>query len=119
MSGDSSFGYRVLLRNGKGDGEADEEPQVFILNGSADMEDAESESEGERAGGRRRRPEDSESLIRDEPEIDEAGQARDYEVALKHAGFGLFHVLLMCVNGVALLSDVMEVRDREREAGSV
>ena len=105
----SSFGYQVLYRSGRGNGEAAEvELQAVVLDGDPGVMD--SESEGERG-----RPEDSRSLIKSEkPEIDEAGEARDYEVALKHAGFGLFHVILICINGVALASDAVEVRERER-----
>ena len=51
--------------------------------------------------------EDERSLIDDE--IDENGVARDYEVALKHIGFGLFHVFLVAINGMALSSDAIEV----------
>ena len=105
MSG-SKLGYQVLYRTGRGSGEdgGDEvELEAVLLVGEADMEDGEMESEGER--------EDSESLIREEPEIDGAGEARDYEVALKYTGFGLFHALLMFVNGIALLSDAVEVNE--------
>ena len=113
MSSSSSFGYQVLYRSGRGNGEdgaADEvELKPVILDGELDME---SESEGERVDdGKGRRPEDSRSLIGEEPEISDAGEARDYEVALKHAGFGLFHVALVCMNGVALASDAVEVRE--------
>ena len=104
MSG-SKLGYQVLYRTGRGSGEdgGDEVELEAVLVGEADMEDGEMESEGER--------EDSESLIREEPEIDGAGEARDYEVALKYTGFGLFHALLMFVNGIALLSDAVEVNE--------
>eukprot|EP00731_Ephydatia_muelleri_P012149 Em0006g1043a len=51
--------------------------------------------------------EDREKLIA--VEIDENGVATDYEVALKHIGLGLFHVLIMVVNGLALSSDAIEV----------
>ena len=50
---------------------------------------------------------DREKLIAEE--IDENGAVRDYEVALKHVGIGLFHVLIMAVNGMALSSDAIEV----------
>ena len=50
---------------------------------------------------------EDESLI--SQEIDENGVAQGYEVALKYIGFGLFHVLLMFINGVALSSDAIEV----------
>ena len=98
--------YRVLYRHGRGgdgeDGDELVELATVRLDGEADMEeDGESGSEGPR--------EDAKSLIAAEEEIDENGVARDYEVALKHIGFGLFHVLLIAVNGVALLSDAVEV----------
>lgn len=50
---------------------------------------------------------DREKLIADD--VDENGVATDYEVALKHIGLGLFHVLIMGVNGMALSSDAIEV----------
>ena len=108
----SSFGYQVLYRSGRehgeGRGAAEVELKAVVLDGDPGIE---SESEAEREdGGGKRGPEDAQSLIGEEPEIDEAGEARDYEVALKHAGFGLFHVILMCMNGVALASDAVEVR---------
>ena len=43
------------------------------------------------------------------PDIDKDGVVREYEVALKHLGFGLFHVFLILVNGIALSSDAVEV----------
>ena len=52
--------------------------------------------------------EDKKSLI-PTSEIDEDGVVREYEVALKHLGFGLFHIILLVVNGVALLSDAIEI----------
>ena len=107
-----SGGYNVLYRHGRGKGEEGEEDgqiqfTTIRLNGG-DMEEGESGSEGEGLGGAR---EDRKSLIKEEEEdeIDENGVARDYEVALKHVGFGLFHVILLAVNGVALLSDAVEV----------
>ena len=112
MSNTTSSGYQVLYRSGRGHGEArgaaEVELKAVILDGDPGME-SESEAEREEGGGKRG-PEDAQSLISEEPEIDEAGEARDYEVALKHAGFGLFHVILMCMNGVALASDAVEVR---------
>lgn len=96
-----SGSYRVLYRRGWGEGEAD--GQVELIS-TADME--ESGSEGEELSSPL---EDSKSLITKEEEIDENGVARDYEVALKHIGFGLFHFILVFVNGIALLSDAMEV----------
>ena len=47
--------------------------------------------------------------ITDLPDIDKDGVVREYEVALKHLGFGLFHVFLILVNGIALSSDAVEV----------
>lgn len=58
---------------------------------------------------------DSSSRVKDEksastpPDIDKDGVVREYEVALKHIGFGLFHVFLILVNGIALSSDAVEV----------
>ena len=43
------------------------------------------------------------------PDIDKDGVVMEYEVALKHLGFGLFHVFLILVNGIALSSDAVEV----------
>lgn len=51
---------------------------------------------------------DKKSLISTQ-EISEEGEVKEYEVALKHLGFGFFHVLLMCINGIALSSDAVEV----------
>lgn len=42
-------------------------------------------------------------------DLDSDGVAREYEVALKYLGFGLFHILLLLVNGTALLSDAIEI----------
>ncbi len=53
--------------------------------------------------------EEGTSLIREEEDIDEHGVVREYEVALKYVGFGLFHVILVAVNGLALSSDAVEV----------
>ena len=76
------------------------------LNGGPNVGERESASDD---GEGTRGEEDSKSLISEEEEIDEDGVARDYEVALKHIGFGLFHVILILINGVALLSDAVEV----------
>ena len=43
------------------------------------------------------------------PDIDKDGVVREYEVALKYLGFGLFHCFLLLVNGIALSSDAVEV----------
>ena len=43
------------------------------------------------------------------PEIDEDGIVTEYEVALKHLGFGPFHVFLMIVNGIAYCADAVEI----------
>ena len=51
--------------------------------------------------------EDEKKLI--DNEIDENGVARDFEVALKHIGLGLFHMFLVLINGIALSSDAIEV----------
>ena len=102
--------YQILYRHGRGGDREDEDGHVELttvrLDGEAGMEDGESGSEG--TGPR----EDAKSLIAAEEEIDENGVAKDYEVALKHIGFGLFHVLLIAINGVALLSDAVEARTR-------
>lgn len=99
-----SYSYRVLYRPGRGGGEASRrDPELQIIS----VEDVdESGSEGDGLSGPL---EDSMSLISKEDEIDENGVARDYEVALKHIGFGLFHVILIAINGIALLSDAVEV----------
>ena len=52
---------------------------------------------------------DQKSLIDSEGGIDSDGVVREYEVALKHLGFGFFHILLLLINGTALLSDAIEV----------
>lgn len=41
--------------------------------------------------------------------IDSQGIVKEYEMALDHLGFGLFHVLLVVCNGLALSSDAVEV----------
>ena len=55
--------------------------------------------------------EDKRNLIADDKSggIDHDGVVREYEVALEHVGFGLFHILLVICNGVALSSDAVEV----------
>ena len=52
---------------------------------------------------------DQKSLLRSEASVDSDGVVREYEVALKHLGFGLFHILLLLINGTVLLSDAVEV----------
>ncbi len=53
---------------------------------------------------------DQKSLIQSsEDGVDSDGVVREYEVALKHLGFGFFHILLLLINGTALLSDAIEV----------
>ena len=52
---------------------------------------------------------DKETLLAQEDEIDSNGVVREYEVALKHLGFGFFHIFLLLMNGVALLSDSIEI----------
>ena len=100
--------YRVLYRRGRGE-EEDEEAQIELTEVRLDSEDVVADdmsgSDGEMLPGAK---EDRKSLIK-EPEIDENGVVRDYEVVLKHLGFGVFHWLLMVVNGVALMSDAVEV----------
>ena len=60
--------------------------------------------------------------------IDENGVVREYEVALQYLGFGLFHIILVICNGLALTSDAVEVLsisfvlpviDRKEELGLV
>ena len=56
--------------------------------------------------------EDKKSLIssqEDVGDVDKDGVVREYEVALKYLRFGLFHILLLLINGVALSSDAIEV----------
>ena len=52
---------------------------------------------------------DSEKIQPPGPEIDEDGIVTEYEVALKHLGFGPFHVFLMIVNGIAFCADAVEI----------
>ena len=53
---------------------------------------------------------DQKSLIQSsEDGIDSDGVVREYEVALERLGFGLFHILLLMINGTALLSDAIEI----------
>lgn len=52
---------------------------------------------------------DKKGLIDSEGGIDSDGVVREYEDALKHLGFGYFHILLLLINGTALLSDAIEV----------
>ena len=52
---------------------------------------------------------DHKTLLSSEEEIDSEGVVREYEVALKYLGFGLFHILLLLVSGTALLSDAIEI----------
>ena len=40
---------------------------------------------------------------------DRDGVVTEYEVALKHLGFGPFHVFLMIVNGIAFCADAVEI----------
>lgn len=101
MTSSNPYTCRVVYRHVRGESEEEEERVELKING--DMGDRESASDGDRP------EEDSTSLIREEEEIDENGVARDYEVALKYIGFGLFHVILILINGVALLSDAVEV----------
>lgn len=42
-------------------------------------------------------------------EISDEGEVLEYEVALKYLGFGLFHIVLLVINGIALSSDAVEV----------
>lgn len=84
-----------------------EEPRGDLKDGG----DLQSPSEDDEGGGT---AEDQRSLIRateedDDSGVDSDGVVREYEVALKHLGFGLFHVLLLFINGIALSSDAIEV----------
>ena len=99
-------GYQVIYRSGRA--ERGEEIELKAIRLDSDMVDGDSGSEVERTA--EGAGEDTQSLIATENnDIDENGVAKDYEVALKHIRFGLFHVLLMAINGVALLADAMEV----------
>ena len=40
---------------------------------------------------------------------DKKGVVKEYEMALKHLGFGFFHIVLLVINGVALSSDAVEI----------
>lgn len=82
------------------------------VEGSADKEDLISEELTDQETG------DQKSLIASKENgidsdatdgIDSDGVVREYEVALKHLGFGLFHILLLFINGTALVSDAIEV----------
>jgi len=55
-----------------------------------------------------RKQEEGKSLIEPE-EISKEGVVTEYEVALKHLGFGFFHILLMVINGFAFSADAVEV----------
>ena len=56
-----------------------------------------------------RQPEEDQKKLIIVDELDSDGVVREYEVALKYVGFGLFHVILMLINGIALSSDAVEV----------
>lgn len=90
------------LRQRRGE-EEEEDPALTELLPMAVLneEEGDSEVEVDTRG-------DEQTLI-EEPEIDEEGVARDYEVVLKHLGLGWFHVLLMIINGLAISSDAIEV----------
>ncbi len=69
-------------------------------------------SEGESTDGEviYSKAEDKVHLISPKEEgIDQDGVVREYEVALQHIGFGLFHIILVICNGLALTSDAVEV----------
>ncbi len=71
-----------------------------LLDNNGEDSGSEGATEGE---------EDEKSLINSEDSIDSDGVVREYETALKHLGFGLFHILLLIINGFALSSDAVEV----------
>lgn len=56
-----------------------------------------------------RHPEEDQRKLIIIDEIDDKGIVKEYEVALKYVGFGLFHILLLLINGMALSSDAVEV----------
>jgi len=79
---------------------------------------ARGEQEGEGEGGEEsgtdvevysRQPAEDQKQLIIVDEIDNDGVVREYEVALKYVGFGLFHVILLLINGIALSSDAVEV----------
>lgn len=41
--------------------------------------------------------------------VSSGGVVKEYEIALEHLGFGLFHILLLLISGTALLSDAIEI----------
>ena len=98
-----SGSYRVLFSQGREE-EEEEHGQIELttFHGGHGEAEVDAGSDGEPVLEAR---EDRRSLLKQE----ENGVVRDYEVALKHVGFGLFHVLLFFVNGVSLMSDAVEI----------
>ena len=90
----------------KEDGEPNGEPLEMVTLDEERAPEVGADSETENEGGGSR--EDQVGLISSE-DIDEDGVVKEYEVALKYIGFGLFHVLLIACNGIALSSDAVEV----------
>jgi hypothetical protein len=73
-------------------------------NGTADLQSEGEVTDQESDVG------DQKSLISSvEGGVDSDGVVREYEVALKHLGFGPFHIMLLFINGIALASDAIEV----------
>ena len=66
----------------------------------------EDKSDGERSD---QEASDRKTLLTSEEGVDSEGAVREYEVALKYLGFGPFHILLLFVSGIALLSDSIEI----------
>lgn len=75
--------------------------------GGEEVEEGGRQSEGEEFSDQE--VGDQKSLIHCEDGVDGDGVVKEYEVALKHLGFGYFHIMLLFINGVALLSDAVEV----------
>ena len=90
------------MRSGVSDGDGDGE----VMGGGSD------EGEVKRVGVEDEngfnREEEKSSLIPSSV-VDKKGVVKEYEVALKHLGFGFFHILLLVINGVALSSDAVEI----------
>ena len=111
MNGGTSDGavelveFRPLVAEDDG-GETSKEAEDTLCEAAAAGEES---SEELQTTGEDRLPEDEVKLIREPSDIDENGVVTEYEVALKYVGFGLYHVLLFLVNGVALASDAVEV----------
>ena len=84
-------------------------PSSPLSLGEGSASEGEDEEELETLEGGEGSDDDKSLIVPEEPEIDSNGVVREYEVALKHLGFGLFHICLLFVNGLGLLSDAIEV----------